>query len=182
MSNTHATGRYLKITILVLLVVGSFLFGKEYTHFEVKKTVANVSGYYIPPFGDGSTYLLVKQKDSRVIVSGYTTSANLTGNLNIGEFTATTTINNEGIAKINLSKDENDFPCEIYLLFFHQPSLTEAPSSKNQQDINSIKVFETNSGTACGLGNNVSFELENKSYEKQDTVPDKLPTSRNDLP
>jgi hypothetical protein len=60
--------------------------------------------------------------------------------------------------------------------------LEDVPPYKDQAAINSVKVFETNSGTACGFGNNVSFDVENLSYEKQDKVPTTLPTSANSLP
>ncbi len=127
----------------------------------------NVSGKYVPFESGISSYIRVTQSGNEIAVTGHTEYANLVGDINSGDLNATTTISQDGSARIDLSLDENYSPsCHLYLLFFHQSSDKDMPPYENG-DINSLRVVQTNSGTACGFGNNVSFDLGMESYEKQ---------------
>lgn len=178
------------ILFLVIVPMLCFCVGRQYEAIVSEKTpqlvtpsivvkknqisspisTPNVSGYYAPTLAfEDKTYIQVRQTGNMLTITGYTSSANLVGDLNTGFLNATATLDSNGVASINLSSS-SDEPCLLYLIFYPLAINTEA------QQTNTIRVIETNSGFACGFGNNVSFDLGDQMYEKQSVVPDTLPS------
>ncbi len=178
------------ILFLVVVPMLCFYIGKQYEAIVSEKTAQlvtpsivvkkdqipssistpNVAGYYSPTLRyEDKTYIQVKQTGNMLTVTGYTSYANLVGDLNTGSLNATSTIDSNGVARINLSMS-SDESCFLYLIFYPLVTSTEAQST------NTLRVVATNSGFACGFGNNVSFDLGDQMYEKQNVIPDTLPS------
>lgn len=134
--------------------------------------VPSVAGYYplYPKDSDGS-YIKVTQLGSRIAVTGYTTYQTQYAK-NLGELAATTTLDKNGMARLDLTQDATQ-PCYAYLIFEHRDLYNPATRSfTTSSEINHITVYQSTGGLACGFGNNVSFGGE---YNKSSIEPVPLP-------
>jgi hypothetical protein len=134
--------------------------------------VPSVGGYYplYPKDSDGS-YIKVTQSGSQIAVTGYTTYPTPYAK-NLGQLAATTTLDKNGMARLNLTQDATQ-PCYAYLIFEHRDLYNaQTHSFATSSEINHITVYQSTGGLACGFGNNVSFGGE---YTKSSIEPVPLP-------
>ncbi len=125
-------------------------------------TRVSVAGYYAINDNPEDGFILVSQSGNMIVLKGVRIENRTTGPY-YAHLNATTTIDDSGIAKVDLTENHK-YPCEMTLTFS-----TSSPESS------SVVVDHPPIGGFCGFGQNMSLFGR---YYKQPSVPANLPRTQ----